>query len=77
MPRGLVAYFAMSGNNSAHQSAGFFRANDNGASTNYTLFSQSENSIAVTVPSAGNIRITNNTGGTETITYTFTMIAGQ
>ena len=78
MPRGLVAYFAMSGGNSAHQSAGFFRANDNGASSNYTLFSQSENSIAVTMsPSAGNIRITNNTGGTETITYTFTMIAGQ
>ena len=79
MPRGLVAYFALSSSgNSAHQSAGFFRANDNGASCNYTLFSQSENAIAVTMsPSAGNIRITNNTGGTETITYTFTMIAGQ
>ena len=78
MPRGLVAYFAMSGGNSGHQSAGFFRANDNGASCNYTLFSQSENSIAVTMsPTAGNIRITNNTGATETITYTFTMLAGQ
>ena len=78
MPRGLVAYFAMSDGNSGHQSAGFFRANNNGSICNYTLFSQSENSIAVTMsPTPGNIRITNNTGGTETITYTFTMIAGQ
>jgi len=77
MPRGLIAYFVMSDGNSGHQSAGFFRANDNGASSSYTLFGQSENSVAVTVPSAGNIRITNNTGGTVTLTYTFTMIVGQ
>jgi hypothetical protein len=77
MPRGLIAYFVMSNGNSGHQSAGFFRANDNGASSSYTLFGQSENSVAVTVPSAGNIRITNNTGGTVTLTYTFTMIVGQ
>jgi hypothetical protein len=77
MPRGLIAYFVMSDYNSGHQSAGFFRANNSGGSSSYTLFGQSENAVAVTVPSAGNIRITNNTGGTVTLTYTFTMIVGQ
>ena len=77
MPRGLIAYFVMGSGNSGHQSAGFFRANDNGASSAYTLFGQSENLVAVTAPSAGNIRITNNSGSTVTMTYTFTMIVGQ
>jgi hypothetical protein len=77
MPRGLIGYFVMSDGNSGHQSAGFFRANNNGASSSYTLFGQSENLVAVTVPSNGNIRITNNTGGTVTLTYSFTMIVGQ
>jgi hypothetical protein len=75
MPRSLVSYMVLSNQNTNHQSAGFFRSNDNGASSAFTLFSQSESSVAVTVPSAGTIRITNNTGGTAAFDYAFTVIS--
>jgi hypothetical protein len=75
MPRSLVSYMVLSNQNTGHQSAGFFRSNDNGASSSFNLFSQSENSVAVTVPSAGTIRITNNTGGTAAFDYAFTVIS--
>jgi len=75
MPRSLVSYMVLSNQNTNHQSAGFFRANDGGASSSYVLFSQSENSVAVTVPSTGTIRITNNTGGTAAFDYAFTVIS--
>ena len=75
-PRAMVAYLIMGTGNSAHMSAGFFRSNDNGASSTFTLFGQSETLVAVTSPSAGTIRITNNTGVTVAFNYTFTIIAG-
>jgi hypothetical protein len=76
MPRVLVAYIFQSNANSAHMSAGFFRSNDNGASSTFTLFGQSQDSISVTSPSAGTIRVTNSTGGSAAFNYTFTVIAG-
>ncbi len=75
MPRSLVSYMVLSNQNTNHQSAGFFRSNDGGASSSFTLFSQSQDSVAVTVPSAGTIRITNNTGGTAAFDYAFTVIS--
>ncbi len=76
MPRTIVSYYIVSDGNSNNMSAGFFRANDNGASSNYTLFSQSEANVAVTSPSAGIIRITNNTGGSSAFNYAFTVLSG-
>jgi hypothetical protein len=76
MPRTIVSYYIVSDGNSNNMSVGFFRANDNGASSNYTLFSQSESNVAVTSPSAGIIRITNNTGGSSAFNYAFTVLSG-
>ena len=76
MPRAIVSYFIMGDGNSGYQSAGFFRANDNGASSTYVLFSQSENGVAVTSPSSGIIRITNNTGTSAAFNYAFTVLSG-
>ena len=75
-PRAMVAYLVQSSVNSGHMSAGFFRTNDNGASSSITLFGQSESSVAITSPSAGTIRVTNNTGGSAAFNYVFTIIAG-
>lgn len=76
MPQGLMAYLIESNYNSGHMSAGFFRSNNNGAISNFTFFGQSEYYCNVTYPSAGNIRITNNTGGATTFFYAITVIAG-
>lgn len=76
MAKGLMAYLVESNGNSNYMSAGFFRSNNNGASSSFTLFGQSENSVAVTIPSAGNIRITNNSGVAITFFYAITVIAG-
>lgn len=76
MPKGLMAYIIESNWNTGHMSAGFFRSNSNGAISAYTFFGQSENGVAVTQPSVGNIRITNNTGGAATFFYAITVIAG-
>ena len=76
MPRGLMAYLIQSNTNTNHMSAGFFRANSGGASSAFTFFGQSETAqVAVTHPSAGNIRITNSTGGATTFFYAITVIA--
>ena len=76
MPSSIVSYFVVSDGNTNNQSAGFFRANDNGASSNYTVFGQSESNVAVTGPSAGIIRITNNTGASSAFNYAFTVLSG-
>ena len=76
MQKGLMAYLVESNGNSNYMSAGFFRSNNNGASSAFTFFGQSESNVAVTTPSAGNIRITNNTGVAITFFYAITVIAG-
>ena len=76
MQLGLMAYLVESNANSGHMSAGFFRSNNDGANSAFTFFGQSEYNVAVTHPSAGNIRITNNTGGATTFFYAITVIAG-
>jgi hypothetical protein len=76
MPRSLVSFYVVSNFNTNHMSAGFFRSNDNGASSAYTVFGKSEDSVTVTSPSGGVIRILNSTGGTVTFGFAFTVISG-
>jgi hypothetical protein len=73
-PSSLVSYYVRSEGNSNDQSSGFYRSNNNGASSAFVLFGQSEANVAVTTPAAGTIRITNNTGGTIAFAYAFTVL---
>jgi hypothetical protein len=76
LPGAIVSYIVQSDGNSNNMSAGLFRSNTDGASSSYTLFSQSEANVAVTAPSGGIIRITNNIGSSSAFYYSFTVLSG-
>ena len=73
----LFAYMIQSNANSGHMSVGFFRTNAaGGAGNTLTLFGQSENNVAVTVPAVNTLRITNNTGGAAAFYVRISVVAG-
>jgi hypothetical protein len=76
MPFALVGYIIQSDFNTNNTSAGFFRSNNDGASSSFVLFSQSEAGVTVTSPSGGTIRVTNGTGASCAFNYRFTVLAG-